>query len=115
MTKACDLAELLGVPDGQFKISSGWLERFKERQGISFKKVCGKEKFIDLTSDQMEEWHRTLSVILKEYQPDDIYDADENGLFFRLMPYRTLHFKTVDCHGGKHSKERKKQRLFAQI
>ena len=106
MEKASDLAKLLGVPDGQFKISSGWLERFKERHGISFKKVCGEEKSVDLASDQMEEWHRTLSVLLKEYQPDDIYNADETGLFFRLMPDRTLEFKNVDCHGGKQSKER---------
>ena len=92
MEKASDLAKLLGVPDGQFKILSGWLERFKERHGISFKKVCGEEKSVDLASDQMEEWHRTLSVLLKEYQPDDIYNADETGLFFRLMPDRTLEF-----------------------
>ena len=54
----------------------------------------------------MEEWHQTLSVLLKEYQPYDIYNADETGLFFRLMPDRTLEFKTVDFHGGKQSKER---------
>ena len=54
MEKACDLAKLLGVPDGQIKILTGWLERL-ERQGISFKKVCGEEKSVDLTSDQMEE------------------------------------------------------------
>ena len=69
MEKASDLDKLLGVPDGQFKISSGWLERFKERHGISFKKVCGKEKSVDLASDQMEEWHRTLSVLLKYPSP----------------------------------------------
>ena len=54
MAKACDLAKLLGVPDGQFKISTGWLKRL-ERQGISFKKVRGEEKSVDLTSYQMEE------------------------------------------------------------
>ena len=37
--KACVLAKLLGVPGGQFKISRGWLEKFKEWHGISFKKV----------------------------------------------------------------------------
>ncbi|MEW8546499.1 MAG: transposase, partial [Candidatus Thiodiazotropha sp.] len=106
MEKATGLAERLGVPEGQFKVSSGWLERFKERHGISFKRVCGEEKSVDMHSDQMEEWKRTLSVILKEYQPDDIYNADETGLFFRLMPDKTLEFKNVDCHGGKQSKER---------
>ena len=106
MEKASGLAKRLGVPEGQFKVSSGWLERFKERHGITFKKVCGEEKSVNVNSDQMEEWQRTLSVILKEYRPDDIYNADETGLFYRLMPDRTLEFKKVDCHGGKQSKER---------
>ena len=106
MGKARELAERLGVPEGQFKVSSGWLERFKERHGISFKRVCGEEKSVDVSSDQMEEWQRSLSVILKEYKPEDIYNADETGLFYRLLPDRTLEFKNVDCHGGKQSKER---------
>ena len=106
MQKAGELALRLGMSEGQFKASSGWLERFKERHGISFKKVCGEEKSVDVSSNQMEEWQRTLSVILKEYKPDDIYNADETGLFYRLLPDRTLEFKNVDCHGGKQSKER---------
>ena len=54
----------------------------------------------------MEEWQRSLSVILKEYKPEDIYKADETWLFYRLPIDRTLEFKNVDCHGGKQSKER---------
>lgn len=106
MEKVQGLAERLGVPEGQFKVSSGWLERFKERHGISFKKVCGEQKSVNVSSDQMEEWQRILSVLLKEYKPDDIYNADKTGLFYRLLPDRTLEFKNVDCHGGKQSKER---------
>ena len=30
MGKTRELAERLGVLEGQFKVSSGWLERFKE-------------------------------------------------------------------------------------
>ena len=30
MGKVRELAERLGVPEGQFKVSCGWLERFKE-------------------------------------------------------------------------------------
>lgn len=98
--KARDLAKRLGVPQGLFKVSSGWLERFKERHGISLKKVCGEEKSDDVPSDQMEEWQRTLSLLMREYKPDDIYNADESGLFYRLLPDRTLEFKIVDFHGG---------------
>ena len=104
--RAGELAEKLGVPKGEFKCSTGWLDRFKERHGISFKRVCREENAVDTGSTQMEEWHRTLSIILKEYTPDNVYNADETGLFFRCLPDKTLEFKNKDCHGGKQSKER---------
>ena len=31
---------------------------------------------------------------------------DETGIFFKLLPDRTLCFKNEDCHGGKKSKDR---------
>ena len=106
MQRAGELAVKLGIPMGEFKCSNGWLERFKERHGISFKRICGEEKSVDTESDQMDEWHRSLSMIMKEYTPDDIYNAEETGIFFRCMPDKTLEFKNIDCHGGKQSKER---------
>lgn len=44
--------------------------------------------------------------ILKEYSSNDIFNADEFGLFFKLMPDKSLVFKREKCHGGKLSKER---------
>ena len=70
--RAGELAKKMGVPKGEFKCSTGWLDRFKERHGISFKRVCGEENAVDTGSTQMEEWHRTLSIILKEYTPDNV-------------------------------------------
>ena len=61
---------------------------------------------MDTGSDQMEEWYQTLSIILKEYSPDNVYNADETGIFFQCLPDKTLEFKNKDCHGGKQSKER---------
>ena len=51
-------------------------------------------------------WHSRLQTILKEYESDIIYNADETGLFYRLLPDKTLEFKSKICHGGKQSKER---------
>ena len=65
-----------------------------------------RSQSVDVSSDQMEEWKRSISVILKEYKPEDIYNADKTELFYRLLPDRTLELKNVDCHGGKQSKER---------
>ena len=38
--KAEEFASKLGISD--FKASTGWLDRFKDRNGITFKKVCGE-------------------------------------------------------------------------
>ena len=54
----------------------------------------------------MTDWTGRLSNILRAYSPSDIYNADETGLIFKLMPDKTLEFKSVQCQGGKRSKER---------
>ena len=88
------------------KASTGWLDRFKERNGITFKKVCGEAKSVDTTSADMTEWQHRLGRVLDQYCADGIYNADETGVFYRLLPDKTLEFKKVDCHDGKKSKER---------
>ncbi|XP_061190462.1 tigger transposable element-derived protein 6-like [Saccostrea echinata] len=103
-TKAEEFAEKFNITN--FKASSGWLEKFKFRQGISFKRVCGEEKSVDSQSADMLLWKEKLPIILQTYSPDDIYNADETGIFFRMLPDKTLEFKDVDCHGGKKNKER---------
>ncbi|XP_060077937.1 tigger transposable element-derived protein 4-like [Ylistrum balloti] len=102
--KAKEFATKLGLSD--FESSTGWLDRFKERNNLSFKKVCGESKSVDSQSNQMLDWQTKLKSILQEYQPCDIYNADETGIFFRLLPDKTLEFKDVKCHGGKLSKDK---------
>jgi hypothetical protein len=43
---------------------------------------------------------------LEGYQPPDVHNADETGLFFNVLPDRTLAYKGETCHGGKQSKDR---------
>ena len=44
--------------------------------------------------------------MLLGYQCEDVYNADESGLFFRALPDKTLALKSEKCSGGKLSKER---------
>ena len=44
--------------------------------------------------------------LIENYREEDIFNADETGLFYRCLPDKTLAFKGEKCHGGKHSKER---------
>lgn len=87
-----------------FSASNGWLEGFKRRHGISFKKAAGESKSVD--QGVCNQWTEDLPNLLTEYHPKDIYNADETALFFKCLPDKTFTFKGQECHGGKRSKER---------
>lgn len=48
----------------------------------------------------MTEWKQQLGRFLHQFSADDICNTDETGVFYRLLPGKTLEFKKVDCHGG---------------
>lgn len=56
--------------------------------------------------DVVNQYRTTLPTILRNFIPDDIYNADESALFFKCLPNKTLAYKGTSCHGGKASKER---------
>ena len=63
----------------------------------------GKDVTDEMTDPRKE---TTLMTILKNCTEEDIYNADEFGLFFKALPNKTLHLKDEKCSGGKHSKIR---------
>ena len=103
MEKANSLAEGLGLTD--FKATVGWLERWKERNGIKFKKQHGEKQ--DADDWGAERWvTEVLPGLLEDYEPRDIYNADETGLYWRAIPDGTLAHKTEQAAGCKVPKER---------
>jgi len=84
------LAEILKI--GDFKASTHWLENFKNRHGIKFRTEQGEAAAVDL--EKVEDWRqKVLNDALTKYSADDVFNADETGLFWRLMPNKTLAFK----------------------
>jgi len=54
-----------------------------------------------------QNWLEKIWPKLREgYTDYRIYNADETGLFYKMLPNRTLKFKGEKCSGGKISKER---------
>ena len=49
---------------------------------------------------------RVLRPILSRYNPNDVFNADETGLYWRMLPDKTHTFKGEPCTGTKMSKER---------
>ena len=101
--KALEIAAELG--HHEFKSSNGWLHRFKLRHKIIFKAVCGEANAVKM--DDVHSWYSDVFLdILKEYDPKDIYNCDETGIFYKCLPNKTLTFKGEETHGTKQSKER---------
>ena len=100
--KAQFYAQKLSVQN--FNASVGWLTKLKIRHGISFKQICGESASVNEVDANI--WKNSLREKILKYNPVDIYNADETGLFFKCMPDKTLAFKDDKCYGGRHSKER---------
>ncbi|GBN10324.1 Tigger transposable element-derived protein 6 [Araneus ventricosus] len=101
--KALQFAKALGYDE--FRGNNGWLEKFKRRHGIMAKVISGESKDVD--DNASENWiTETLNKILKDYKPENIFNADETALFFQCLPQKTLAFKKEKCFGGKQSKAR---------
>ena len=48
----------------------------------------------------------TLPTLLSNYKLEDIFNADEFGLFYQCLLNKTLPLKSEKCSGGKNSKIR---------
>lgn len=100
--KASIFANNLGIDS--FKCSDGWLYRFQQRHGISSLVICGDSAKVN--EEDVNVWRETFKSIKKNYSPKDIFNMDESGIFYNLLPQRTLDFKGKKCHGGAQSKQR---------
>ena len=100
--KAEQFAEKLGHK--KFKSSNGWLEDFKKCHNIIFRKLCSESQ--SMSNKLCLDWIKNLPDLLKDYSPNNIYNADETGGFFKALLGKTAIFKGEMFHGGKQSKDR---------
>uniref|UniRef100_F6WUM2 HTH CENPB-type domain-containing protein n=1 Tax=Xenopus tropicalis TaxID=8364 RepID=F6WUM2_XENTR len=101
--KAVHIATRLGIDN--FTASNGWIDRFKKRYNVVYKAVCGESKSVDI--DTVTNWKTNqLPCYLEGYELKNIFNTDETGLFFNVLPGKTFCFRGEDCHGGKLSKLR---------
>ena len=75
------------------------------RNNVSFKTVSGESKAV--TPEIVAGWNETtLPALPSNYGLENIYDANEFGLFYHCLPEKSNHLKTQKCSGGKHRKIR---------
>ena len=82
--KAQYFAEQLGHEN--FKSSNGFLDKFKERRGITGQAMCGEEKSVD--PGIVETWSERLQDICRGYSMKDRFNADETGFMWKASQVR---------------------------
>lgn len=101
--KALQIAEATGEGE-DFKASNGWVDKFRKRHQIQFRVLSGEGASVNQIT--VEEWKKSLPVILEGYSASEIYNVDETGLFYEAFPKKSLVLKGETCQGGKNSKTR---------
>ncbi|KAG0417050.1 hypothetical protein HPB47_005912 [Ixodes persulcatus] len=79
--KVMEIADIMGIED--FAASNGWMDRFRVRHGISYRQVNGEAASVNPAD--IENWIALLPGIVNAYAPRDVYNADELGLFFKVL------------------------------
>lgn len=105
-------ATQLGYKD--FSCNNGWIDRFKNRNNIVYAKVSGEALSVDKTV--VSDWIKNVWPDIKQgYSDNNIYNADEAGIFYNLTPDKSLKFQNEKCIGGKLAKNRLKVLICANM
>lgn len=99
-TKALEFAYL--CKEDKFKGSNGWVDNFKKRHNLKQYNIHGEAASAPLQN--LEEMREDLCQVLRNYDPKDIFNCDETGLFWKMRPSRTISNGQVS--GTKQSKNR---------
>ena len=88
--KSVHFAERFGIAN--FLPSIGWLQRWKEKNGIQL-----ASEGLDMnaaTSSVDEQMESLINTILSLYKPCDIYACQETGLYFKYLPETKSYIKS---------------------
>lgn len=77
------------VPNS-FKFSDTWCFKFKQRFGIRKLKICGEKLSADVSAIEGFKECFFSKVREKELSIHQIYNCDESGLFYKMLPRDTL-------------------------
>jgi len=86
INKAMLIAKAYKIND--FKGSVGWLLKFKSRHGLKLRRLHGESYVANPIN--VTEFLDFLSSKINEYKPENVYNADETGIFYKIIPSKTV-------------------------
>ena len=103
--KALDMAKELGV--NNFKASNGWLDSWKKRFNIR-KFKCSQEAthLADTETSVLDGYKFRLHSMTSGFTPENIFNCDEIGIFFRALPDKLFEKNGKLVRNGELMKER---------
>lgn len=103
--KALAIAEQLYGTETSFEGSRGWFNRWQRRHGISQHSIHGEVRSSD--NESATTFRSSYPSTVAGYHEDQLYNADEAGLFWKLLPDKTQDATSNPQNSGfKGSKER---------
>ena len=85
--------------------SPAWMDRWKKRRNIGKISKAGESGGVDM--DVVVQWRDVVMIdILERYEPKNIFNSDETGLFWQLLPEKSLGFKGEQQKGKQQPKSR---------
>ena len=84
--KAKEIAEIEEIND--FSASNGWVQRFKKRFGLKTQLKHGEAG--ENENQDFNQLRQQIQADLVDYKEDNIFNADETALFWKLEPKKTL-------------------------
>ncbi|XP_071036632.1 tigger transposable element-derived protein 2-like [Parasteatoda tepidariorum] len=89
MAQAKIFHEVMGIQE-ECSYSTGWLKTFKKRHGMRQLSICGDRAEAD--TEAAEKLIEDFEELIRndDSSPEQVYNADETGLFWRYVPRKTL-------------------------
>ena len=84
-----------------FTASNGWLDMWKMLYGVRERKV--NSEVGEVAEYMVSAWMERLVELTKCYELADVWNMDETGCFFKVLPEKGLAEKKSQARGGKKS------------
>jgi hypothetical protein len=107
IAKAKNIASTLSISDSDFKASWQWLNRFRTRRGLQKMLLHGEGAEVDKNDPELLSALEELYSIITQYDPENVYNMDETGLFFRLLPRYSILMPNEDISNTRGKKKAK--------